>query len=452
MERERHRGLAELVRDAGPGLLRTAVLLTGDRASAEDLLLTALTRARSRWRAVRSADDPPAAVLELLVGSFLGRRRRLLGGDQVVEAAPAHTDADRAAAHARADALRTALLGLTPRARAALVLHLAEGLDATVTARLVRSDPDSVAGDVRGAVAQLRPLLHTAPGAAPPGPGSDAEELRARLHALADELTWLDPTVPAEEVTARARRQRRARAALAGAAVAVAALLVGVPAALGPAPPEATTATPSAGAPPPEETVAAVRAQLADAAARIGAAPRLTSPAEWDQWLPRGRPPQGTTGQADENTCPPLSGPLAAALDAPMGYWTGALPRGPVGCTWVPAPAPLSEGLPYDYAYVLSVGFVHDRDGTSIETLRTTFAPGGPGTRALCPAADLPGGGALIGCPDDDGDLGVRLLLAVRDARGVGVWVLSARVQPETGRSPAEALEVLVGEVAAVYG
>ncbi|MGY1771795.1 hypothetical protein [Blastococcus sp. SYSU D00813] len=452
MERERHRGPADLVRDHGPALLRTAVLLTGDRASAEDLVLTAVLRAR---RGVRSADDPAAALRALLVGTHLSRRRRLLATEQVVEGAPPG-GAERETGYARAAALRTALLRLTPRTRAALVLRVAEGLAAEETARLVRSEPGSVDADVRGAVVALRPLLRRPAPGATHRPDDDTEELRTRLHALADELTWLDPTVPAEEVTTRARRQRRTRTAYSGAALAAAALLVGVPAALGPAPRDEGTGTEPAAAPtaevPTPEQATALRAQLDDAAARVGAAPALTSPAEWDQWLPRGRPPQGTTGQEDEGTCPPLSDRLTAALDAPMGYWTGALPRGPVGCTWVPSPAPLSAGGPYDYPYVLSVGFVHDRDGTSIETLRTTFAPGGPGTRALCPAAELPGGGALIGCPDDDGHIGLRLLLAVRDARDAGVWVLSARVQPQTGRSPADALTVLVEAVEEIYG
>ncbi|RBY87507.1 sigma factor-like helix-turn-helix DNA-binding protein [Blastococcus sp. TF02A-26] len=445
MERERRRDAADLVRDHGPGLLRTTVLLTGDRASAEDLVLTAATGVR------RSTDDPAAALRALVIRTFLSRRR-LLDGEQVVEGV--RPDADRDPAYARAAELRAALLQLAPRTRAALVLRVAEGLDAEQTARLVRSEPGSIEADVHDAVTALRPLL--SPRASHPSGADDTEELRARLHALADELTWLDPAVPVEGVAARIRRRRRTRVASAGAVAAAAALLIGVPAVLGPAPAREGTGTePATEARTPEQAAAAaaaVQAQLEDAVARIGAAPVLTSPAEWDQWLPRGRPPEGTTGQEDEGTCPPLSDRLTAALDAPMGYWTGALPRGPVGCTWVPSPGPLSAGGPYDYPYVLSVGFVHDRDGTSVETLRSTFAPGGPGSRTLCPSADLPGESALIGCPDEEGRTDVRLLLAVRDARDAGVWVLSARVQPQTGRSPADALAVLTEAVSTVYG
>ncbi len=459
MERERYRGFADLVRDHGPPLLRTAVLLTGDRASAEDLVLAALTRARSRWPAVRSSHDPRAVVRQLLVRTHLSRRRRLFGTEQVVEGVPARAVGHdhRETAHARAHALRSALLDLAPRTRTALVLRLVEDLDVAETARLVRSTPGTVAEEVDSALAVLRPLV--SPAGVGDAPGTDVERLRAGLHALADELTWLDPTVPAAEVVTRSRRQRRTRAAYAGAALATAALLIGVPAALGPAPAgDAGTGAgtgPSAEVPTPEEAAAAaaaVRAQLDDAVARLGAPLRLTSPAEWDQWLPRGRPPQGTTGQEDEGTCPPLSDELAASLDAPIGYWTGALPRGPVGCTWVPSPAPLSEGGPYDYAYVLSVGFVEDGDGTSIERLRSAFAPGGPRSGTPCPALEVPGGGELIGCPEDDGRDDAHLVLAVPDVRGEGVWVLSARVQPHTGRSSAEALAVLVEAVRPAYG
>jgi hypothetical protein len=41
-----------------------------------------------------------------------------------------------------------------------------------------------------------------------------------------------------------------------------------------------------------------------------------------------------------------------------MSYWTGTLPKGPVGCTW--ATVPLSCDGPYHYAYVLSVGHLAD--------------------------------------------------------------------------------------------
>ena len=42
--------------DAASRLLRTAVLLTGDRRAGEELVVDVLARARGRWRTPRTAD------------------------------------------------------------------------------------------------------------------------------------------------------------------------------------------------------------------------------------------------------------------------------------------------------------------------------------------------------------------------------------------------------------
>ncbi len=436
-------GFDDFVRDRAPGLLRTAVLLTADRQAGEELVVAALVRARGRWRTVRGGDDPPAAVRGMLVDRHLGRRP-LLGGGQVLE--------DRTGADGRTGALREALLRLDPVERTALVLRHHDGLDEEEIARLLHRPAGAVRDDLARALAAL------------PVRGDDVEE---ELGALAGELTWPDPTVPPEAVTDRHRGQRRSRAGLAAAGLLlVAALAAGVPAAVGS--PDAPPGEAAAAATPPgvvgqqpaevvsaaeaEEARRAAQPRLEAAVAGLGAPLVLTSPAEWDQWLPDGRPAQGTTGQEDEDTCPPLAGRLTADLGVPMSYWTGALPRGPVGCTWVPDPVPLSEGGPYDYAQVVSVGFVEDGDGTTIEQLRTALLPGAGRGAVPCPAADVPGGGALISCVGPTGGYETPLVLAVPDARGAGVWILSATVQWGAERSTAEVLAVLVEAVRPVYG
>jgi DNA-directed RNA polymerase specialized sigma24 family protein len=422
-------GSDRLVRDVAPRLLRTAVLLTGDRRSGEELVVDVLASAR------RTADAPGDTLRAALVGRHLRR------GD-------AQALADLSDAGGRTGPLRVALLHLDAAERAALVLHHHDGLPEEEVARLLRRPADAVRDDLARARAAL------------PAGGADPGE---ELAALADELTWPDPTVPPEAVAGRRRRRRRARAGLAGAAVALAGLLgVGVPAAadrLGPAPVEAgagePTAAPTSRTPTAaevEEARQAARSALEDAAVVLGAAPALTSPAEWDQWLPEGRPAQGSTGQEDEDTCPPLSGRLSADLGLPMAYWTGALPRGPVGCTWVPGPVPLSQGGPYDYAQVVSVGFVAGAAPATIEELRTALLPGADrGGTVPCPAAEVPGGGVLISCTGPTGGYEAPLVLAVPDTRGAGVWVLSATVEWGADRSTAEVLAVLAEAVRPLY-
>ena len=67
MARERDDGFTDFVHECGPRLLRTAVLLTGNRHSGEDLVQTALARAYGRWSTVRAADDPVAYARRVMV-------------------------------------------------------------------------------------------------------------------------------------------------------------------------------------------------------------------------------------------------------------------------------------------------------------------------------------------------------------------------------------------------
>ncbi len=443
MGRDRYDGFDSLVGDHAPGLLRTAVLLTGGRESGGELLLTALARARGRWPALRASGDPVAGVRQLLVDAALGRRR--LGAEQVVEGL-----ADGGAAGPRTAELREALLRLDPPVRAALVLRHHDDLAVEEVARLVRRPVATVEDDVDAATAAL-----------PVSGGGGSGDVREQLRLLAGELTWLDPSVAPAAVTARHRGERRTRVRRAAAgALVVAAVAAGVPAVagyLGPPPgaaaasvaDERAAARRDAAA---EEARRAAQPRLEAAVSELGAPLVLTSPTEWDQWLAEGRPAQGTTGQEDEGTCPPLTERLTADLGMPMEYWTGALPRGPVGCTWVPGPVPLSQGGPYDYAQVVSVGFVGDPDGTAVERLRTVLLPDAARREHPCLGAGLSSGGALIGCSDPTGSYETPLVLAVPDARGAGVWVLSATVAWGADRSAAEVLSVLVEAVRPVYG
>jgi DNA-directed RNA polymerase specialized sigma24 family protein len=99
------------------GLLRTALLLTGDRGAAEELVQTALTRVWWRWRRL---SDPAAAVRREVVRGVTGWRARLLRGEQVVEELPDPFAPPPAGA---SPALAGALRELPPRTRAAAVLR-----------------------------------------------------------------------------------------------------------------------------------------------------------------------------------------------------------------------------------------------------------------------------------------------------------------------------------------
>jgi DNA-directed RNA polymerase specialized sigma24 family protein len=238
-------------------LLRTASLLTGDRGSAEDLVLVVLARARRRWRRLRRADAPAARVRELLVRSSLSRRRRLWRGGQVLEelpGAPVDGDPDDL------DALRQALDELSPPVRAALVLRVAEHLPESDTARVLGRPAEAVRLDADRGLAAVRRVLP--PSTVPPPDDADVADALQRLATLAG-----PPRGPgtADAAVALVRRQGSALAAWAGGALVLAVLVVAAPA-LVPEPGPAPDPTPVAQRPPPVASLAALptRGSLAD--------------------------------------------------------------------------------------------------------------------------------------------------------------------------------------------
>lgn len=75
----RYDGFEEFFEAQRLNLSRTALLLTGDRAAAEDLLQEALTRTAERWPRVIARGDPTAYIKQIMlndVRSAWRRRRR----------------------------------------------------------------------------------------------------------------------------------------------------------------------------------------------------------------------------------------------------------------------------------------------------------------------------------------------------------------------------------------
>jgi RNA polymerase sigma-70 factor (sigma-E family) len=126
-------------------LWQVAVMLTGDRAAAEDLVQDAfalLLRAQRR-RGGPAAGAELAYLRSTVVNLSASRWRRLAVARRHVPTitASARTDAqsadEDAAARSRGAAVRAAVLALPDRQRAAVVLHYFEGLtDAEVAAEL----------------------------------------------------------------------------------------------------------------------------------------------------------------------------------------------------------------------------------------------------------------------------------------------------------------------------
>jgi DNA-directed RNA polymerase specialized sigma24 family protein len=69
-------GFAAFVAARSPALVRTARLLTGDHAAAEDLVQHALARTWPRWSRLRDPAAGEAYVRKVLVTSYATSRRR----------------------------------------------------------------------------------------------------------------------------------------------------------------------------------------------------------------------------------------------------------------------------------------------------------------------------------------------------------------------------------------
>src|SRR5262245_16926133 len=116
--------------------MRSACLLTGNEASAEDLLQSALVRLWPRWSKVERDGGVDAYVRRILVSTYINGWRRRWRGEvptTLMPDGPVPTDP-----HAAADlriAVRHALAELPPRQRAVVVLRYFEDLTEVQTAQ-----------------------------------------------------------------------------------------------------------------------------------------------------------------------------------------------------------------------------------------------------------------------------------------------------------------------------
>jgi RNA polymerase sigma-70 factor (sigma-E family) len=145
----------EFVAVRGQALQRTAYLLTGDWALAEDLLQTALARAYPRWDRILR-DDPEAYVRRTIVNTWSSWWRRKWRGESPTERLPegvvpdAYDDADRR------DAVRDALRRLAPKQRAVVVLRFHEDMTEAQVAALLGISVGTVKSQTAKALAHLR--------------------------------------------------------------------------------------------------------------------------------------------------------------------------------------------------------------------------------------------------------------------------------------------------------
>jgi RNA polymerase sigma-70 factor (sigma-E family) len=149
----------DFVRARSDSLLRTALLLTGQRrAEAEDLLQIALERAYRHWPKICRSEGPERYVRRILATASADRWRRLARRPEAAmpaahqePAVPDHVDeiADR-------DYVLRALATLPPRQRAVLVLRYFDDLSETETAHMLGCSLGTVKSQAARGLARLR--------------------------------------------------------------------------------------------------------------------------------------------------------------------------------------------------------------------------------------------------------------------------------------------------------
>jgi RNA polymerase sigma-70 factor (sigma-E family) len=147
-----------------PGLLKFAVVLTGDGRLAEDVVQEVLVRVYERWAKIGGLDAPEYYVRRMVVNEYLSWRRR--SGRLVPHADPPERrdpTPDHAATHAERDALRTELDKLPRRQRAVLVLRYYAGMSDPEIAEVLGCGAGTVRGYASKALASLRVELGLVP-------------------------------------------------------------------------------------------------------------------------------------------------------------------------------------------------------------------------------------------------------------------------------------------------
>ncbi|CAN7151015.1 SigE family RNA polymerase sigma factor [Knoellia sp. LjRoot47] len=147
------------VRERWAPLLRTAMLLTGDRHSAEDLVQETLIRAAQHWSRVEPATADAYVRRILYTRSVDAWRWRRHQPDPVDGA----REENRLTAHDPEEVetrltLAAALRRLTPRQRAVLVARFYEDRTELQTARVLGCSVNTVKSQTRHALERLRVL------------------------------------------------------------------------------------------------------------------------------------------------------------------------------------------------------------------------------------------------------------------------------------------------------
>jgi RNA polymerase sigma-70 factor (sigma-E family) len=142
-----------------PGLLRFAVMLTGDRDLAQDLVQDVLVKVHGQWRRVSGAEHPDRYVRTMVTRQFLSWRRRWAVRRIVLDPRgdpPDRPVGDHAAGVVDHDDVWRRLATLPRQQRAVLALRYYERLTDAEIAETLGCSPGTVRAYASRALAALR--------------------------------------------------------------------------------------------------------------------------------------------------------------------------------------------------------------------------------------------------------------------------------------------------------
>lgn len=163
------RSYADVVSAYAPALLRLAVMLTGDRSDAEDLLQSTLLRTVRHADRVAAMTAPAAYLRQVMLNEHLSHGRRLSRRVRTIASeAPADRAVPSGAEHVDSrDEAWAWLAGLKPQQRAVLALRYYEDLPDAEIATVLGCSESTVRSHAFRGLASLRERLGSSQGGNP---------------------------------------------------------------------------------------------------------------------------------------------------------------------------------------------------------------------------------------------------------------------------------------------
>ena len=149
-------GFRDYVTARSRSLLRTAYLLTGNRADAEDLVQAALAKTYLAWDRIEDRGALDGYVRRAMVNTHISWWRRRKVEEYPTDEVPDQAVADHSSASDLQETLRRAVDRLPQRMRAAVVLRYFEDMTEAEVADVLGVSLGTVKSTVSRAVAKLR--------------------------------------------------------------------------------------------------------------------------------------------------------------------------------------------------------------------------------------------------------------------------------------------------------